>query len=232
MNPIKLFTLILVLLMFFIEWRRSNFKGILNLCKSEHQRLLLALMIGILFVIPVIFVDSFILQQLQSINSVALNHISDFGLFIGRKTTPWLFMVAFYMIALLIKQEKVSRISFSCLFSAALSVGFATIFKVVSMRNRPQSGEGPFSFFNISESINSGKLAQSFPSGDVAVVAGICGYLYFSIKQPFLRAVLLLLPLTTGLGRVLLTKHWPSDVIFAMILGFVAGNMVSKHSKT
>ena len=99
------------------------------------------------------------------------------------------------------------------MFSVLLIMGINEEFKEII--DRPRPGE--------SESIE----GKSFPSGHVlyaVLLSGVTWLLVASkIPKPSLRitlcGMLIAWPVLTGLSRISLEKHWPSDVLGSYILG-------------
>ncbi|MFA7001384.1 MAG: phosphatase PAP2 family protein, partial [Candidatus Omnitrophota bacterium] len=103
--------------------------------------------------------------------------------------------------------------------------------KLVFLRARPVTGEGPLSFFNLEGWGRKANLFYSLPSGDVAVVAGAAAYLFYRVKNTALRALLMLLPVLTAFSRVYKSKHWPSDTAFAVGLALLAALFVVHYER-
>jgi membrane-associated phospholipid phosphatase len=63
----------------------------------------------------------------------------------------------------------------------------------------------------------------SFPSGHAAAAFALAGIWVMSLKgQPLLRAALLLLATLVGLSRIMVGVHWPLDVLWGMVGGWLA----------
>jgi undecaprenyl-diphosphatase len=63
---------------------------------------------------------------------------------------------------------------------------------------------------------------NSFPSDHVAFLAGIAFFFLFQ-KQQKVAALLFLLCLLVGFARVAVAVHYPSDVVFGVVTGYLAG---------
>jgi undecaprenyl-diphosphatase len=94
-----------------------------------------------------------------------------------------------------------------------LSVGTAQVMKYVFSRERPSATNDPNQWFK-------GSGNQSFPSGEVAEIAGAV--------TPFIAAYgadhpqvygLILLPVYDAIARVKVRGHWQSDVLVGGALG-------------
>ncbi|MCS7232780.1 MAG: phosphatase PAP2 family protein [Synergistetes bacterium] len=103
------------------------------------------------------------------------------------------------------------------LISGALSGIIADVIKVGTSRGRPRVSE-PFSWFNYDRFPDS--EYWSFPSGHTALAAGASFSLYLKFRGA-LKLFFLVPPVLTALSRIMTLSHWPSDVIFSLILGFL-----------
>ena len=66
------------------------------------------------------------------------------------------------------------------------------------------------------------KLILSFAAALFGLlVAGVAFYLFLSIRNPFLRLLMLLLPLANAFARMSLNRHWPSDTAMSLGLGLM-----------
>jgi membrane-associated phospholipid phosphatase len=90
--------------------------------------------------------------------------------------------------------------------------------KMIFLRARPDTGVGPFVFFHWSALASDTRPYESFPSGDVAIVAGAAAVFFFKTRAPW-RWLWLILPLCTAYSRVLLNRHWPADTLASLGLG-------------
>lgn len=72
---------------------------------------------------------------------------------------------------------------------------------------------------------NSTKINNSFPSRHVAALSSIAGAVM--LFDPVSGAVLFLTTLLTGIARVLLGYHYPTDIAVGLLLGTIVGLAVS-----
>lgn len=115
---------------------------------------------------------------------------------------------------------------YGLVLSSALNALVAHLLKFIFLRARPYSGLGPYSFFNPSGLFQNIEGFQSLPSGDVAIVAGMAGYLFWALPYRWMKGGVLLLPLSTAFYRIGTMKHWPSDTLVSIGLGLVVGMFV------
>jgi membrane-associated phospholipid phosphatase len=98
-----------------------------------------------------------------------------------------------------------------------LSTASAAIGKYAFSRVRPSEGDDPCRWFE-------GGSNYSFPSGEAAASAGLIApfILQYAREQPLI-AVLALVPLYVGAGRVKNHEHWQTDVLAGWAIGGATG---------
>jgi membrane-associated phospholipid phosphatase len=164
--------------------------------------------------------------------AVFFTEISRLGGLMGKGANPWFFMGIVYCLAALLKRERWSRVSFACMLSSAITAVAANLLKITFLRARPFMNWGDLSFFNYQELFHHKKdNFFSFPSGDVAVVAGAAAYLFYSVQNIYFRSLFLVLPLMTAFSRIYKNKHWPSDTLFSIGLGLAAALFVVHYER-
>ena len=94
-------------------------------------------------------------------------------------------------------------------------------------RARPYAEEGPFSFHPFSFR----QKWQSFPSGHAASAWAVAASLTSHAASPYVDSLLYALATGVSLSRVVLDKHYASDVVAASLLGYFIGKKVSRPSK-
>ena len=150
--------------------------------------------------------DSTISQWLQRIDlpffAPLMETVSDLG-----STIPIIVTVLGVVLVLWFFGGKLEIIFVTALPSVAGLLNY--LFKLVV--NRPRPGGG----------------SLSFPSGHTTYAVTLFGFLFYLVprltKQPAvvvtLRCLLILLVLLTGVSRVYLGDHWPSDIAGSFLLG-------------
>ena len=208
---LKLLMVALFLLMLLLEWRKGHIKiapsCLLKTNWGLYGKILFlfgALSIGISFL------DPLLVGIVQGVRHPLFAWAADGGGWLGRSVNLWFILAAGYFIFLIFpwfrRRLEASRI-FSCLLSVALASILSSGIKRIFLRARPDAHQGHLSFFNFDGLTRNETLFQSFPSGDVAVVAGAASCLFFIIRNRFLRWLPLLLPLCTAFARISANRH-------------------------
>lgn len=228
--PPKGLVFFLLALCFIWEFRKGYFKKFPAFLADQDWRPYTQLFFSF-FSLSLLFlwIDSSLLRGIQSVESPVFHYATAVGRTLGYGSYPWLLLIAFYILTRALRQMAWHRAAFRCIFSAGLTALIAHLFKIFVLRARPYEGSGPFSFFNFPEVLKGANTYFSFPSGDVAVVAGIFCYLTYRTKNYLLGWVSLLFPLFTACSRIELNKHWPSDTLMAIGLGFCMGLLVFNY---
>jgi membrane-associated phospholipid phosphatase len=114
-------------------------------------------------------------------------------------------------------QDKLGDTFWRSLDSMALSAVVAQGGKLIFQRKRPSQSSDPNEFFK-------GTQYQSFPSGEVAAIAGAVTpfVVEYGRDHPAVYA-LELLPLYDSIARVKVHGHWQSDVLVGWGIGTAAG---------
>ena len=171
--------------------------------------------------------DAWISHAIQSANHTFISAWATAGHQIGKNTLAGL--ITLYALTFLIRLDPRQRIFiFGAMLSSVLTGLATTALKFTILRARPAADLGPFSFFNLAGFTQDERLFQSFPSGDVAMIAGATGYLFHRLPHWRLRGLVFLLPLSTALARVAYNRHWPTDTITSVLLGLALSYWVQK----
>ena len=75
--------------------------------------------------------------------------------------------------------------------------------------------------FTIVESAREGASGYSFPSGHTAGITGTMGSLARVVRKNWLRVVFLAVIALVGFSRLYLGVHYPSDVLFSLVVGAI-----------
>ncbi len=226
----KLLAVVLCGGMIYRESHRGYFAQLARYVRQDDKRRTMAMLGAAAVLASLVFLMDLRLQAavqgIQASLVVALIHV---GGWLGQGTALWLILVAIYALARLLRHPAVQAAAFGCAVSAALAAVLSSILKWSVARARPNAQLGPLAFFQWSQVGRS--RFQSFPSGDTVIVAAAAWYLWCRYPKVPLgaRLLLLVLPLATACSRVLLNKHWPSDTVFAIGLGFVSAQWVARY---
>ena len=231
MNRVVSVVLILVLsvVMFWHLNRRGYLSQFKIYLKNSAASVGLQLFLLAAAYVGLLFVDPLLLKPLQSIHFPFSQNLLDFGGWLGKKGHLWLILISGYFLSVWFKNNCGMRLAFGSFLSMLSAVGVAFILKHIFFRARPDADLGPFTFFHLGSGGFDKNAFLSFPSGDVAVVAGACLFLFYTVKNISVRLILLALPLLTALSRLSLNRHWPSDVIFSIGLGFIAALFIRRY---
>lgn len=169
-------------------------------------------------------------QWIQSEVFELRHPVSRFLLFVGKTIGTniyfWLALLALYASAFIARIPHLREAAFGAMLSAGISGLGTTVLKVSTMRARPDTGFGTQSFFNMQGYLESKGAFLSFPSGDVAIVAGAAYFFLQRTNSLTARVIFFLLPLLTALSRISLARHWPSDTIASLFLGGLSAYLV------
>ena len=215
------------------ETRRGYFKKIPDFFKKVEWGPYLQMFFSFTIVsIALMFVDPWILGKIQSYRHPLLQILESIGGWLGRHIHPWMILLALYLLFKIILRNEHTAIKF---FGALLSGAFSSLvtftLKYSTLRTRPYGARGAFSFFNMEGITKDARLYQSFPSGDVVVVAGACYFLWHQFKHKKWAGIFLILPLLTAYSRMFLNRHWPSDTFMALGLGWIAAFFFSEYHR-
>jgi hypothetical protein len=110
-------------------------------------------------------------------------------------------------------EDKLGDTFWRSLDSTVLSVGTAQVMKFAFSRERPTQTSDPNKFFT-------GQGNQSFPSGEVAEVAGAVTpfIIAYGPDHPAVYG-LALLPIYDAIARMKVHAHWQSDVLVGGLVG-------------
>lgn len=179
----------------------------------------------------IFLVDPLLLRGIQSIHHPIWMSLVEFGAWFGRGYNLWFLIIGTYIFLTVIKKIKWARRSFGVLLSVVISAVISFVVKRAFLRARPDVNLGHLSFFHLNGLFHDKSTFQSFPSGDVAIVAGAAAFLFYAIKNQYLRWAILAAPVLTALSRMSLNRHWPSDTVFPFGMGLIVALLVWQYQK-
>ncbi len=207
------------------EWPKGYGRVLLSNSRKLSPRNLPFEGITLLAFIAVTYLfDATVLRTIQSVDSPIGTGLIRFGGTIGQNINFWFAVIFAYCLAQSFSLKKCKTIICGVMLSSALTGLFCAIGKIVFLRARPAAGIGPVSFFNLDGYFVQKGLFLSFPSGDVALVAGAAAFLFYFVQNKGMKLLLLALPFLTGASRVYLNRHWPSDTLLAIGIGFIVAH--------
>jgi membrane-associated phospholipid phosphatase len=108
------------------------------------------------------------------------------------------------------------------LWSGLLAAIIATI--IINLLKHSFNLPRPPSFFEKSEIniIGQAIYSHSFPSGHTATIFTLAGILIFYFRSNYYRFSILILAFFTGLSRIAVGVHWPTDVIAGAGIGILS----------
>ncbi len=119
------------------------------------------------------------------------------------------------------EDKKLQDAAFTSLQAIITSSIFVGAFKIVLGRSRPDAGNGPKYFKPFTD------FNASFPSGHTAVAfAMVTPWIYY-YPHPLTYA-LLVFPASTAISRMVLDRHWFTDVLTGAVIGSVVGITLAK----
>jgi membrane-associated phospholipid phosphatase len=121
------------------------------------------------------------------------------------------------------KNDKFQDAAFTSLASVLISDGIVAFIKLVSGRSRPEEGKGSCYFKPLSGRI-------SFPSAHSASAFALLMPWILYYPSVFTYS-LFILPVGTGLARMVKKQHWASDVLAGSIIGFGVAYFLSEWHK-
>ncbi len=195
---------------------------------NSYRNILIA---SLMVVGGLLLVDEPLIRLIQKIKTPWVLNIIAWAATWGRGQNTWgLLILAYALAAWVFRKPDLKRIIFACMVAGGLTGLLGQILKYLFMRARPFLELGPYHFFDWQGMIESGSHFRSFPSGDVAVAAGTASFLLLAIKNP-LRWIFPFLALLVCTSRMILNRHWPSDVAFSFIISFAMARFVLDYLK-
>ncbi len=182
----------------------------------------------ILFLAALFFLDEASQKFIPHIPEAAGSAVLNYGAEMGRSI--WIVLFLAYLFSVF--NRKARQTVFGAVLATCLTGLSATVLKHLFLRARPDTGKGAFAFFNWDNWVGDNRAYQSFPSGDVSIVAGASLFLMIRFRRQPLAAVLFALtPMATAFARVYYNRHWVSDTWMALCIGFACGLLFERYSR-
>jgi membrane-associated phospholipid phosphatase len=218
---------------FLEQWQKGYFKRVKSYFGTFNIKpYLIIFVLFIVLFVPIFIFDLYLIKQVEAAEGQKwVDWIARFGRQIGRNNNFWMYVILAYFVSRrLFKKQAIHFLG--VILSSALAGIVCTVMKFTFLRARPENNLGPYSFFHLDGALKDSSLFQSFPSGDVVLVAGAAGYCFFALRRYAVRWFIFLLPLATAISRMARNDHWPSDTLVSVGLGVMMGKLVWDYHQT
>ncbi|MDP3920566.1 MAG: phosphatase PAP2 family protein [Candidatus Omnitrophota bacterium] len=229
MDP-RALAVVFITLTLYMGARLGYFSKVVSFAKSFSLRPYRTILIAVpLCVIAVTFIDTVLLQYIQVQEGSFLRKMTSWGQLLNKNVEAWLGVILIFFTGRLLSHKGIEQASFGAFVSMALAGLTSHLMKFIFLRARPYSGVGPYAFFRMEGITENAHAFQSLPSGDVTLVGAAACFVFLTIKTWYLRCLLLLLPFAVALERVYADKHWPSDTVASVGIGFLVAAIVRDY---
>jgi membrane-associated phospholipid phosphatase len=190
--------------------------------------------VGILALVMLLCVaaDPAVKTRVLAMKSASLDPVFRFFNMFGDGNFLYGLLVLFFLAGKLFGIRAMERLFGLALFSSILLGVLGQAVQLLTLRARPFVEEhgiavSSFDFFNyavvLKEHLLGSVRYRSFPSGHAITVFAAAMPFVFSLRRWWWKALVLALPVMTGLARVYFNKHWLSDVVMSAVLAAVVG---------
>lgn len=208
------------------EWRKGYFRGWEKFQPGPFFKSCRVPLLGFPIVVAALLpFDPFLLKAVQLLGA-RLAWFSDFGAFLGRNSNFWAFLIGTYLVSLAARQGGASKRILGVIVGSALAGLTCYLLKFVFLRARPSAGLGAFSFFNWDGLLHDTNEFQSLPSGDMGLMGGAACYLFYAVRNRYLRWLPFLFPLATLFARTAGNRHWFSDLVFSLGVSLIVSRAI------
>jgi len=217
-------------------WQTGYFRALFSYFRSWTLRRIQVFHF-LLFILIVLIIMRFFDQPVLNLilayeDNPVLSTLTYCGGLFGKNINFWAFMSLIYLgLSLNPAWRKAAHLFFGMMLTSALAALVVHGLKFIFLRTRPYGEHGPFSFFNWTGLTENRHVFQSLASGDVALVAGASGYLFYAIRNRYWRWLVLLIPISTALSRIVHEKHWPSDTAASIAISMLIARFVWAYQK-
>lgn len=223
------------ILMFFIVVfmvKEKYFKGIINKIwetfKNNKKNVLISL--G-LMVLIIVFFDKKVAVYFSKNGHTdgILYGIVKIGNSLGNGKYLFSIVVVIGMFFKLLEKEKIVNLFYISIGSGLIASLINPVLKVVFYRQRPYENFNPNLIFAFKRAREEGRFFTdiydssyySMPSGHTITVTSVLVVFALHIKNRYIKTLIFILPLLTGISRIYVNKHWVSDVLTAYVLGIL-----------
>jgi len=120
--------------------------------------------------------------------------------------------------------KKLQDAAFTSVQAQVTSLIFVGATKLIFGRHRPDAGNGPRHFNPFSD------FDAAFPSGHTSTAFALVTPWIYYYPNPLTYA-LLILPASTAVSRIVLDRHWFTDVLTGAVIGTLVGITLAKWHK-
>lgn len=167
-----------------------------------------------------IFLDGLALQSLDSLRAGAPRILARYFNRLGGGMNPAMVIGYLALAGVAFVRPRWWRYAIA-MGIAGLAAGIiGQVMKLVVHRARPELWLGPHAFIE--------STSSSFPSGHAIGAFALGGVLFFGSRSTAVRISALLVASAIGLSRVIVFRHWPSDVVAAAFIGLGAAWLVTR----
>lgn len=214
----KYYVFVFIVIALLVQFLTGYFKGLVPAIREIRWKKVFFCVLGAAAVLPfLVLIDPYAAPLAKDAPGLISRMTWRYGSEWGKSI--WIFLAFSY--AAVIWNRKWRNVVFSAAFASMLSGLTAAAFKYTVLRARPDSGHGPWAFFNFREFLSDNSAFQSFPSGDVCLAAAACFFwgIFLRKKNAALSFVFFITPLMTAFSRMYPGRHWLSDVSASLAIG-------------
>ena len=176
----------------------------------------------VLFLFLCFLVDPAVKSRILAMKSASLDPVFGFFNMFGDGYRLYAGLFVFFIIGKIFRWRKMERLFGLALLSSVILGVVGQVVQNLTLRGRPYVTASAFDFFNYGlvfrEHLWGTAAYKSFPSGHAITIFSAAMPFVFSLRRWWWKAVLLAVPVMTGLARIYFNKHWLSDVFMSAVL--------------
>jgi len=209
--------------------KKINIEIVKNIVKNLKIYYLLSIFVFVLAIFSIFYMDDKITAYIITLkNSVAL-FFSSLGYILGQFQYVFLLNLILYFVFFKKQKKEKQKLVLASMHAMFFSGIFVQIPKYFIGRLRPIRGYDSFSWFNNYKLFGSSFFSHynmSMPSGDTITISAAVIVFALYYKNVYVKVFFLLIPLITIFTRIYLSKHWFSDALIGLFLGYLIGKSV------